>query len=101
MSNITLDKIEFDSNSPPSDFENASGILTKFESVRASNLDTANVVAQKGMENGFKIWVDNDGVGKWTVIERTSTFSKSTTIANPDSAVDKSTVLFNLSLTLC
>ena len=92
VKNITLDKIEFDSDSPPSDFENASGILTKFESVRASNLDTANVVAQKGMENGFKIWVDNDGVGKWTVIERTSNFSKSTTIANPEGVTNDSSI---------
>ena len=57
--NITLNKIEFESNNPPDDFENADGIITKFSSVRASNIDQANLIAQSAMETGFKIWIDD------------------------------------------
>ena len=76
IKNITLNKIEFESNNPPDDFENADGIITKFSSVRASDIDQANLIAQSAMETGFKIWIDDQGNKKWTVIQSNDAFKK-------------------------
>ena len=89
VKSVMLDKIEFESDDPPADFENADGIVTKFESVRASDIANANQIAERAMELGFKIWIDDEGDQKWTVIENTGKFdlldsigSKQTTPTN-------------------
>jgi len=76
VKNITLDKIEFESESPPDDFENADGIITKFRSVRAKDINDANQIAQIAMQKGFKIWIDDQGNNKWTVLENQDSFAK-------------------------
>ena len=92
VKNITIDKIEFDAETPPDDFENASGIMTTFVPVRASNLDNANSISQAGMEKGFKIWIDDDGTGRWTVLQRNSAFETAGTVSNPETVTNDSSI---------
>ena len=92
VKNITIDKLEFETETPPDDFENASGIMTTFVPVRASNLDNANAISQAGMKKGFKIWVDDDGAGRWTVLERSSAFENAGTVSNPETVTNDSSI---------
>ena len=60
-------------------------IVTKFVSVRSSNLNEASELIQKYKQAITRVWIDDDGTGKWKVFNNTLGFNVQQTIENSES----------------
>ena len=74
VKSVSLNKIELESDNPSTDFEDADGVITKFVSVRATDVEAANLIAQTSEnEKVLKYGLTTREI-QMTVIENTNTF---------------------------
>ena len=82
VKSTVLNKITFDYSESVQDVEDCSGILTKFVSVRASDLVEANKIAEDFVNTNDKIWLDDDSTGRWKVLQNTNKFNELQDLSN-------------------
>ena len=80
---VSLDNIICYENGTTEDVETADGFVTKFISARVATMLDANTrVINSELQNGEKIWVDNDDTGTWAVLQNKPTYSSHQLISN-------------------
>tara|TARA_B100002019_G_scaffold85266_1_gene73780 strand:- start:11138 stop:26881 length:15744 start_codon:yes stop_codon:yes gene_type:complete len=86
---VSQDKITFDTDTKvDEDLTGLTGTLTYFKSVRAKDLNEANDIAQRAANRGFKIWIDDNGTGRWTVQENTGKYEEQIVVSNTQTIED-------------
>ena len=86
---VSLDTIICYENGTTEDVELADGFITKFISARVATITDANTrVINSELNNGEKIWIDDDDTGKWTVLENKPTYSSHQFISNLETGED-------------
>lgn len=100
---VVLNKIYLNSSSQIELVSECIGLVTKFESVKVSNYEEANILSQKGVSNNSLIWVENNNEN-WKVLKnnqaynllqlipaeetgQTNEFGKTITVDNRNSAI--------------
>ena len=70
--------------------QNTSQQLTRFRSVRASDITDANVVIENNLTDQQKIWIDNYIDGDWAVLQNQPVFSLYKTLSSSADNADES-----------
>ena len=82
VKSVTGDKITLFTDTEIEDVEDCAGYITNFVKVRASDVDEANQIAQKNLQDGDILWIDKAADGKWAVLKNARDYSLSQTIEN-------------------
>ena len=75
IKDIKLNRITVASRISIEDIDNCFGKITKLVSVRASNLQSVNALAELYSDDGDIYWVDDDSSGRWTVLKNNQAFN--------------------------
>jgi len=70
-------------NGETSDVEETSGFVTRFNTARTANFDSANLLlSNQNLKVGETLWIDEDSKGDWTVLKNTPTFEQQQILSN-------------------
>jgi len=84
VKSVSLNKVVFETNENIAEIENCTGVLTKFISCRKTDIIDANKFAEKEMDPGEKLWIDNDGSGRWVVLQNQNRYTELQEISNTE-----------------
>ncbi len=84
VKSVSLNKIVLESSDSVEDVEECEGKLSKFISVRTSNLLEANTLAEQEISQDEKLWIDDAGNGKWAVLQNTNKFTVQQELSNTE-----------------
>lgn len=85
---VSLNEVIIETSDVINDIEKCRGLLTQFRPVRTASYDTANAIAQQGVEKNDIIWVDQDDNNNWRVIRNTQPFSLLQRIPGEDTGLN-------------
>ena len=68
--------------------QNTKGILIGFVSSRVDNIQELNAYAEKYLQDGTIVWVDNAGDNNWKVYKNTRVYDKGTSLPSPQVVED-------------
>jgi len=84
VKSLTGDKITLGTEENVDDIEDTTGYITNFVKVRSANVDEANKVAQKTLEDKDILWID-DNAGKWSVLQNDKNYKLENELENESS----------------
>jgi len=71
---VRLNEIIIETNQVINDIDECRGLLTIFKSVRATDYNNANEIAQQGISKNSLVWIDNIENNNWRVIKNNQPF---------------------------
>jgi len=71
---VGTDNLTIETTQTINDVVDCRGLLTRFESVRVSDLNSANVLTEKEINEGNLVWLDDDGTGNWAVLKNSQAY---------------------------
>ena len=82
VKSLSGDSITIATDADIEDIESTVGYITNFVKVRSSSVDEANKIAQKTLEDGDILWIDNAADDKWSVLQNTRNYNLAQTLEN-------------------
>ena len=82
VKSVAGDKVTIATEENVDDVESATGYITNFVKVRASNPDEANRIVQKNLEDKDIVWIDEAQENKWAVLQNDKNYALAQTIEN-------------------
>lgn len=72
---VSLNKVVIETTQVIEDIPSCDGSITKFVPVRVADYQAANKLAQKGIDKGTLIWVDEGDDGTWKVLKNSQSYN--------------------------
>ena len=88
VKSVALNKIVLETSNTIDTVEECEGRISAFIPVRVSNLIEANTLAEQEVATDEKLWIDNDGEGKWRVIQNKNKFDVQQELSNGDTGTE-------------
>ena len=88
VKSVALNKIVFESTSKINTVDECEGRISAFIPVRVPNLTAANTLAEQEIATDEKLWIDNDGNGKWRVLQNKNKFAVQQELSNTETGTE-------------